>query len=149
MNKEREDKIFKEAWWRARRKKMSPFSGKEGENSLSSKRESLREEEEDLEKRFYDIKKKFSEISDLVDKNYETMNTSRAECKSYLENPDNFTPQQRKMIEMERESLNETLFKEKAKEYSKALAKQSTKKHMKKRKKKMIGARKKGWIPMR
>ena len=140
MAEKKRAEIFEEAWRKAKMKRGEDFSRPSREDILKS--------EEDFNQRFEKIKEKFGEITDLIEKNYKALNTSRDECRTFLGNPDNFTTQQRKSIEMGRKLLNEELFKENAKKYSKALAKKNLKKSTKKRKRKMLGARKKGWIPM-
>lgn len=87
-------------------------------------------------------------IRDAIDKAYEVLGMSRDDARSYIENPNNFSPEQWKALERERDQLSQELFADRARRMRVKEKRLVAKKKAKKRKGKMLGRRKKGWIPL-
>ncbi len=94
------------------------------------------------------VRKQREGLDQNVDTLFEKAGLSPTEVSNYLDNPDNFTEQQWKRIQKNREEIQAFVWDALGEEKKERYLAEKKKKRGKKRKKKTLGSRRRGWIKL-
>lgn len=108
-----------------------------------------KDKEPDVQEIIKKMKMMHEELTEKLDVVYKESGLTHSEIQEYLSNPKNFTKASWQYVQMNREHLQQKIWSLIGEEGKKNVMKKESEKTARERKAKTLGARKKGWIPMK